>query len=304
LRVTITVPEETTAGFVVATDKDPGDLQAAIRRRLPVPFAAAVSERLGTPRLVLSCHPAADSPWDLSSVTGADDDDIARIRQATRHVGVTSVLPAGDLPSGPHLARAAAKAISEAVCGVPIDLASDRVIPVVPFGRFEEFILADDWLDTVLPPYRNAGRCTADEDDIDGCTCVTLTTRGLRRFGLPDLEIAGVACPHDLAALNVLRTTAQRLLPLGRHPGEHSLPSQLMLTSADFSAFWGHRDPLWDDGPIAVRLTEVAPHRLGVRPPADFPGTLNEWLWDELPPVLHELFSCEPDDTVPGMTGG
>ncbi|TDD70588.1 hypothetical protein E1293_34600 [Actinomadura darangshiensis] len=304
MRVTITVPEETTAGFVVATERDPGDLVAAIRRRLPGPFAAAVSGRLGTPRLTLTCHPAAGSPWDLDDVPGLDEDDAARIRQARRHIGVTSVLPAGDLPSGPHLARAAAKAIAEALCGIPVDLASGEVVPVVPFGRFDEFTLADDWLGLTLPPYRRAGHCNADEDDIDGCACVDLRTRGLHRFGLPELEITGVACPHDLAALNVLRTTAQRLLPLGRHPGDHALPAELMLTSADFSAFWGNRDPVWDDGPVAVRLTEVAPGRLGISAPDGFPGTLNEWLWDELPPVLHDLLSCEPDRVVPNHPGG
>ncbi|WP_433469036.1 hypothetical protein [Spirillospora sp. CA-128828] len=304
MRVTITVPEETTAVFVVATDKDPGDLPAAIRRRLPGPFAAAVSERLGTPRLVLTCHPAAGSPWDLSHVTGVDEDDAERIRQATRHIGVTSVMPAGDLPSGPHLARAAAKAIAESLCGVPVDLDTGRVLPVVPFGRFDEFTLADDWLGSTLPPYRNSGRCTADEDDIDGCACVHRATRGLGRFGLPELEISGVACPHDLAALNVLRTTAQRLLPLGRHPGDHSLPTEVMLTSADFSAFWGTSDSMWDDGPIAVRLTEAGPGRLGIHPPAIFPGTLNEWLWDELPPVLHELLGCEADHAASIRSGG
>ncbi|MFI0373521.1 hypothetical protein ACH35V_37165 [Actinomadura sp. 1N219] len=299
MSVTITVPDETTAGFVVATDRDPADLPAAIRQRLPGPFAAAVSIRLGSPRLMVTCHRAADSPWDLSGVTGADEDDADRVRQATRHVGVTSVLPVSDLPSGPHLARAAAMAVAESLCGVPVDVAADEVLPVTPFGRFDEFVLADNWLGASLPPYRNSGLCTAKEDDIDGCACVDLATRGLYRFGLPELEITGVACPHDLGALNVLRTTAQRLLPLGRHPGEHTLPAELMLTSVDFATYWGNHDSIWDDGPISIRLAEAAPGRLAIRPPADFPGTLNEWLWDELPPVLHELLSCEPDHSVP-----
>ncbi|MGI5414896.1 hypothetical protein [Actinomadura luteofluorescens] len=304
MRVTITVPEETTADFVIATDRNPGDLSAAILRRFSGSFAAALSERLGSPRLSLACHPAASSPWDLSGLTGSDADDTERLRQATQHIGVTSILPAGDLPLGPHLARAAAKAIAESVSGVLVEPISGQVLPVVPFGRFDEFALADDWLGTSLPPYRNSGRCTADEDDIDGCTCVYLTTRGLCRFGLPELQITGVACPHDLAALNVLRTAAQRLLPLGRHAGEHVLPAELLLTSADFSAFWGNRDPMWDDGPLAVRLIEVTPHRLAIRPPADFPGTLNEWLWDELPPILHELLSCEPDHALASHPSG
>lgn len=299
MSITITVPEETTAGFVVATDKDPGSLAATIRRQLPASFAAAVSMCLGTSRLVTSSHRAADSPWDLSGVTGADEDEAARARQATRHVGITSVLPVGDLPSGPHIARATARAIAESLCGIPVDLALNKVLPVTPFGRFEEFVLADHWLGASLPPYRDSGRCQAEEDAIDGCTCVRLTTRGLHRFGLPELEVTDVACPQDLAALNVLRTTAQRLLPLGRHPGEHTLPSELMLTSTDFSHFWGHRDPMWDDGPIPVRLVQVGPNRLSIRPPASFPGTLNEWLWDELPPILHELLSSEPDHASP-----
>lgn len=304
MRVTITVPDETTAGFVVATDRDPGDLPAVIRRRLPGPFAAAVARRLGTPRLVLARHPAAGSPWNLSGMAGADEDEAERMRQATWHIGVTSVQPVGDLPSGPHVARAAAKAIAEALCGVPVDLATGRILPVAAPGRLDEFVLADDWLGTVLPPYRNSGRCTADEDDIDGCSCVTLKTRGLGRFGLPELEITDVACPHDLAALNILRTTAQRLLTLGRHAGDHTLPAELMLTSTDFSAFWGNHDPMWDDGPLAVHLAEAAPRRLAIRPPAGFPGTLNEWLWDDLPPVLHELLSCEPDHAPPNRPGG
>ncbi|GAA1875666.1 hypothetical protein [Actinomadura bangladeshensis] len=299
MRVTITVPEETTAGFAVAADRDPGDLAAKVGRVLPSPLGAAVAGRLGTPHLMLACHPADDSPWNLREVAGDDEDDAERVRQARWHISVTCVLPAGDLPSGPHLARATAKAIAESLCGVPVDLATGRTLPVTRLGRLDDFVLADDWLGTVLPPYRNAGRCTADEDDIDGCACVTLSTRGLGRFGLPELEIRDVACPHDLAALNILRTTAQRLLPLGRHPGDHTLPSELLLTSADFSAFWGNRESMWDDGPIAVRLTENAPDRLGIGPPATFPGTVNEWLWDELPPVLHEVLSCDPERTAP-----
>ncbi len=192
MRVTITVPEETTTGFVIAADRDPGDIASTLRRHLPVPLSTAAAMRLGTPHLMIACHPANDSPWDLSTVVGEDEDDAERVHHAARHIGVTSVLPVGDVPSGPHVA----------------------------------------WLGTGLPPYRNSGRCTADEDDIDGCACVALHTTGLHRFGIPELEITEVACPHDLAALNLLRTTAQRLLPLGRHPGDHTLPNELILTMA------------------------------------------------------------------------
>lgn len=297
MRVTITVPEEATTGFVIAADRDPGDIPSTIRRHLPVPLSTAAAMRLGTPHLMIACHPANDSPWDLSTVVGEDEDDAERLHHAARHIGVTSVLPVGDVPSGPHVARATARAIAESLCGVLVDLATGRTLPLPRLGRPDGFALADEWLGSGLPPYRNSGRCTADEDDIDGCACVALHTTGLHRFGVPELEITEVACPHDLAALNLLRTTAQRLLPLGRHPGDHTLPNELILTSADFSAFWGNQDPMWDDGPIAVQLAEAASNRLSIRPPRSFPGTLNEWLWDELPPVLHEVLTCEPDRT-------
>ncbi|WP_067469592.1 hypothetical protein [Actinomadura macra] len=299
MSITITVPEKITTGFVVTTDRVPDDIPSAIRQCLPALFTTPVTERLGTPRLAISEHRADESQWDMGELTSTEEDDVRKARQAPWHISVVSVLPATDLPQGLHLARVATEALAESLCGVPVDMSTARVLPGNPFGHSETFVLADDWIGTSLPPSRNAGRCPADADDIDGCACVDLSTRGLRRFGLPDLAITNVACSHDLAALNVLRTTAQRLLPLGRHPGKHVLPEELLLTSNDFSAFWGSHGPLWDDGPLPVRLGEIASGRLSINAPEDFPGSLNEWLWDELPPILHELLSCEPDDLHP-----
>ncbi|WP_433136709.1 hypothetical protein ACQPZ8_31825 [Actinomadura nitritigenes] len=299
MSITITVPEETITRFVVAADRTPDDVATALRQGLPGTLGAATLQRLGTPALMVAAHKAEVSPWDLRSVASTDPEDAERARRSDWHVGVTSVLQVADLPVGPHISRTAAEALAESLGGVPVDVDMNQAVHPLPVPRQEQFVLADDWTGAVLPPYRNAGRCTADEDEIDGCSCVGITTRGLRRFGLPELEITGVACPHDLAALNVLRTTAQRLLPLGRHRGEHVLHSELVLTSADFSAFWGSREQVWDDGPIPVRLVQTGPRRLSIQAPEDFPGSLNEWLWDELPPVLHHYLSCEPDNADP-----
>jgi len=299
MSVTITVPEKITTGFVVATDRLPDDIATAIRQCLPALFATAVLDRLGTPSLDVSEHRAADSPWDMSQVTATDEEDVKRAQRATRHIGVAAVLPAADLPRGLVLARVAAEALAASICGIPVDLGTVRVLSGNPHGHSKRFVLADDWISVSSPPHRDTGECPANPDDIDGCTCIDLQTRGLSRFGLPDLEITDVACTHGLAALNVLRTTAQRLLPLGRHPGKHVLPAEVPLTSDDFSEFWGSHGPLWDDGPLPIRLASVRSHRLSITPPEDFPGTLNEWLWDELPPVLHELLSCEPNDLHP-----
>ncbi|QFG26334.1 hypothetical protein [Actinomadura sp. WMMB 499] len=292
--VTITVPEETSARFVVAADRVPADIGAVIRRALPGPSATAAADRLGTPALMISVHPAASAPWNPEHPSGADAADAEAIARAGRYIGVTSVTPVDDLPGALHVARAAALAIAEEVCGIPVDVDTNQILPA---SRPGDFVLADGWLGASLPPYRNGGRCEAAPEAGEDCTCVHLRSRGLRRFGIPELEINGAACTHDVAALNVLRTTAQRLLPLGRHPGRHTVGSEPSLTGADFADFWGNREPMWDGAPVPVRLTEAAHGRVVIEQPAGFPGTLNDWLWDELPPALHQVLSREPDRT-------
>ncbi|MFC6882423.1 MULTISPECIES: hypothetical protein [Actinomadura] len=298
MSVTITVPAKITAGFAVATDVSPADLPVAVRRHLTGTFAMAAAERIGTPRLRISDHRAADSPWDLAGIAAADGEtaheSFARVGKAARHIGITCDLPVSDLPFGLEVARSVAHAVAASVAGIVVDLDTGQIPPPRPRGP-ARFTLADGWIGAWLPPHRDGGRCTADEDVPDSCSCVDLATRGLRRFGLPELRIAGAACAHDLAALNVIRTTAQRLLPLGTRPGDHLLPSELPLESHDFAAFWGTREPLWHDGPVPVRLTQPQPDMLSIGPPVDFPDSLNDWLWDELPPILYELLGCEPD---------
>ncbi|MFI0356771.1 hypothetical protein [Actinomadura sp. 9N407] len=292
-----TVPERTTSCFVVATGRDPGEPPLAALRGLGEPFAGAAVERLGTPRLTISSYPAAYSPWNIEHATGVTDDDPgaeARALDAAHHIGVKALAPAGDRPFALQLARAVACSIAEHLDAVPVDLDTGQILPARSCldARFR---LADDWLGAWLPPYRNAGRCRVSDDDIDGCACVAYTTRGLTRFGLPELRITGVSCPHDLAALNIVRTAAQRLLPMSDQAGDHTFPRDLPLTGRDFAAFWGAREPVWNDEPVVVRLTPAGPHVMGMGPPEDFPGTLNEWLWDEVPPVLYDLISCGTD---------
>ncbi len=159
-------------------------------------------------------------------------------------------------------------------------------------------MLADRWLGDVLPPFRANGRCTAadperDPEGINGCACVRLRTRGLRRFGLPELQITDVACPHDLAALNVLRTAARRLLTdhwswlaTGPTARTRTVSAALDLTHRDFNDFWGttRRVHLTPPNPFQVTLSPLTSRLFTISPPADFDGTVNDWLWgDTLP---------------------
>ncbi|MEW2357059.1 hypothetical protein [Spirillospora sp. NPDC029432] len=297
--IRFTVPEQTTSCFVVAAERAPGDPPQAALRRLPAPFATAAVERLGTPRLRIASYPAAYSPWNIGHATRVTDDDdpglAERALAATHHIGVQAVAASGDRPFAHQLARAVAGAIAEHLDAVPVDADTGQILPARSCAD-TRFRLADGWLGAWLQNDRDGGRCKASEDDIDGCACVGFTTRGLTRFGLPELQMAGIACPHDLAALNVIRTTAQHLLHLGRRAGPRTFARDLPLTGADFAAFWGSGSPAWTDDPVVVRLTPFSPRLIRVGPPEDFPGTLNEWLWDELPPVLYDLLSCGADD--------
>ncbi|GGO83583.1 hypothetical protein [Nonomuraea cavernae] len=56
------------------------------------------------------------------------------------------------------------------------------------------------------------------------CGGLRVTSRGLRRFGLPEITLDGVACAHRLCAGNVLRMVAHRLVTdhlafIAAHPG-------------------------------------------------------------------------------------
>jgi hypothetical protein len=296
--ISLTVPEQTTSCFVVAAEETTGDLPLAALHRLTEPFTAEAAERLGSPRLAITSYPAAHSPWSLDhAFTVTDEGEPGfeeRVLDAHRHIGITAVVSSADRPYGLRIARAVARCVADHLDAVPVDLDTGRVL-TARSGEPAQFRLADEWLGACLPPYRNGGQCKVSDELIDGCACVELTTRGLTRFGLPELRVARVSCPHDLAALNVIRTTAQRLLPMSNQPGGHTFPRLLSLTGDDFAAYWGARDPMWTDAPVNVHLTQLEPHVLGVGPPEDFAGTVNEWLWDELPPVLYDLLSCGRD---------
>ncbi|WP_019630470.1 hypothetical protein [Actinomadura atramentaria] len=281
--IAFTVPETVRTAFVVATDRRPRG--PAVLTALGPPFAAAAAARIGTPALRIDDLAAAASPFDLAPVTA---------RPAARHVCVTADLPARDRPFGARVARAVARAVAETTAGTAVDPDTGEVVAALP--EDPDFALADDWLGVRLPPYRDVGRCAADEDAPDGCACVELTTRGLRRLGLPELRIGGVSCRNDVAALNLLRLAAQRLLPRAARPGVHRIPAEPELTGEDLAAYRGGGAPAWPGGPVRVRWEPIGPRLLGLGPPDGRPGSLNAWLYDEVPPQLH---GPDPDDAAP-----
>ncbi|CNF48455.1 Uncharacterised protein [Mycobacterium tuberculosis] len=311
-QITFTVPATTTSRFAVAADGVPDDLAGLVRRTESGPYHAHIAGRLGSTQLQVTREDLTTLRWDPSRVhaAGPEDRQTARtFNDAAEFAVVTACAPITDQPRAAQVARAAAYAIAKATGGVAADLVTGHVLPP-PTAERTRFVLADRWLGDVLPPFRANGRCTApdpglDPEGVNGCSCVRLRTRGLRRFGLPELQITDVACPHDLAALNVLRTAARRLLtdhwswlatgPAGRI---RTSPAVLDLSQRDFNDFWGttRRVPITPPTPFQITLTPLTSRLLTVSPPAEFDGTVNDWLYgDALPLGMYDVLKSPAD---------
>ncbi|RFU36617.1 hypothetical protein DZF91_37265 [Actinomadura logoneensis] len=300
----LTVPDRTTWTFVVAAEQCPDDLPAAIFEHVSAPFAPQAMQRFGGPELAVSPYSASSSPWDLTDTISPDDadehdGDLAYLRSADWHIGVTAVLSARDRPFGARVARAVAHAVREVTDGILADHDLGIVLPTTRPDDGGRFVLADDWITTPTAG-RPAVPCPVSDGSVGFCSCLQLSTRGMQRLGLPELRISDVSCAHDLSATNVLRSLSRRLLPLGISHGTRVLPAEALVAAGDFAEYWGTDEPMWNDGPIPVRLIPISNHLLEVRAPEGYPGSVNEWLWDELPPILHELLGCDPDPT-PGF---
>ncbi|TYK42814.1 hypothetical protein [Actinomadura decatromicini] len=304
--ITFPVPSTTTSRFVVAAERIPDDLAAVLHRLPATPYQAHVAGRLGSPQLQLTREELPTLRWDPTHIKAARPEHrraAHAFSNAPEFAVVTAFAPITDQPRAVQVARAAANAIARAVDGVAADLVTGRVLRTHAPER-TRFVLADDWIDDVLPPFRANGRCIAAEPELDpegvnGCSCVQLRTRGLRRFGLPEVQIGDVACPHDLAALNVLRATARHLLTdhwswLATGPTDpaRTIATAVDITQGDFNDFWGttRRVHLTPSPPFRLQLSPLTPHLLAITPPTDFDGTINDWLWDDtLPLGMYDL---------------
>lgn len=261
MKITYPVPAETTTVFVVVTERTPTELSSIVPWRMGRPHRRAAMEALGTPRLELDAFRAAQSPWRRMDLDG---DEIRRqVRRARHHIVVSSTAPVTAQPEAAQIARAAARGVAEAYHGTIVDPLTRTVLAHCPEcpGERQEFRLGDDWLGW-----------TSEIDETDACSpgdpagpcpCTPVKSRGLRRFGLPEIMLDGAACAHGFCAVDILHTVADRLLAghldwVTGHPGARSrtIGGHLRIGESDFAVFSGSPD--LDDEPFRVRLTRDA----------------------------------------------
>ena len=303
MSISVSVPHNVTSRFVVAADEVPKDPYAMARAQITGPPGEEVIGRLGTPLLRVRSVAAADSIWggDLAAVA-ASDDERARLRLAAGHLVIESETQREARPRLAQAVRAVARALAEATGGLLADLSTAQLVH--PDRRVEGerdwFCVADDWLGTNCRINADGGMDTGGPTE---CECLCMFTRGLSRFGLPELVIDRVACAHDLAATNVMRGLAVRLLGrLWADPGarELRLDTSIVVEPEDVWGYWGAR-PLFglpvplllapasrDDLPAGGRHLELLP-----RP--DFPGTRVEWGAQVLGEGVSSVAGWQPD---------
>ncbi|OPG09117.1 hypothetical protein [Microbispora sp. GKU 823] len=264
MRITYPVPAQTSSVFVVATDRTPTDLSSIVPWRMGPSHRRAARDALGTPRLTLEAFRSARSPWRRMDLNA---EDLRRVRRARHHVVVTSTAPVEEQPEAAQVARAAARGIAEAYHGGLYDPLTGAAVyhcAECP-GERRDFHLGDDWLGWRVSCADEEHACAlglgaaaptgADADG--GCSCLVTTSRGLRRFGLPEITLAGLACAHSLCAVTVLRTVAESLLgghlawlSTGLLAPRRAVARRLRVAGMDYAVLSGGAD--LESGPFPV----------------------------------------------------
>ncbi|HEX4813190.1 MAG TPA: hypothetical protein VFV66_10615 [Nonomuraea sp.] len=320
MKIILPLPRTLTSLFVIAMERLPFDLGSFVPWRVGGPYKKAAIHAIGSRALTVTHHAV---PWKPAGAV-LTDADRRRLRRTKEHVVVAATAPPHRLPAGVQAARAVARALARECDGVLVDplLGSTRLTCGRCAGEPPEFRLGDDWLSWDVQVHDDATCSPWDPADTAVCACLRVTSRGLRRFALPEITLDGAACAHNLCATNLLRTVAHRLATdhlsyLAAHPEatEHRIDDFLRIHPAD----GGGR-------PFGVRLTpyDVAAGDLGrtggirrlkvgpapgtgqitclkVGPPSGFTGSLNDWLCATAPhhATLAALATAGPHPRAP-----
>lgn len=225
MKIVLPLPDTLTSQFIVTLTGD-----EAVPWRLGGPHRRLALTTLGTPRLRLTRH---RGQWKPIGVT-LTRDERRLLRRSDQHLAVSTTTPLHDQPAAVQAARAVARALATAHGTLLADPLTGATLP----AREPEpgaFRLQDGWLgwDIGFHDETRPSRTTAGTRD--GLTItsrglrrfalpdITITSRGLRRFALPEITITlrrpyrsappgSTTCTHALCATQLLRTVAARLV--------------------------------------------------------------------------------------------
>ncbi|TMR24087.1 hypothetical protein ETD86_06075 [Nonomuraea turkmeniaca] len=300
MKITLPLPRTLTSLFVIAMEHLQLDLGSFVPWRVGGPYKRAAISAMAGRSLTVTHHAA---PWKPVG-PALTDDDRRRLRRTKQHIVVSATAPPHKLPVNVQAARAVARALAHECDGVLIDPLIGSTI--LTCGRCAAeppgFSLGDDWLAWDVQVHDAATCPPWDPADTAVCDCLRVTSRGLRRFALPEITLDGAACAHNLCATNLLRTVAHRLVTdhlahVATHPHatERQIDDFLRIQPSDQPdgtglSFGVQLTPYDADlGELgrtgSIRRLKVGPAPgtgqitcLKVGPPSGFTGSLNDWL--------------------------
>jgi hypothetical protein len=253
----VPVPESLTATYLVPvaerTEISPAAAVAALDDRITTPVRDLARQMLDSPLMMVETRPVADFPHlppDLLTAFGASPAQLSRLAAARDLIVVQASYRPGWPPVHEWAARAVAGALAERCHADLVDVFGLRFLDAGTALRSlpdaEGRIRLIDW---VLVPYSSAD---------DG---LWFTTKGLRRFGLLELEARGVPTHLTRAWAAVMTGVARRLLRAWTDelstddvPAFVQLPVLTAVTGHDIAMAYGN--PRRHDGgaPAVLRL--------------------------------------------------
>ncbi|MDG4832287.1 DUF2314 domain-containing protein [Solwaraspora sp. WMMD1047] len=277
----VPVPESLTATYLVPIrgrlDVPPAEAVAALGGRLSAPVRDLARQLLASPLMSVDTRPISDFPHlppDLLTAFGATAEQLDRLAAATSLVVVQASYRPGWPPAHEWGARAVAAALAEAAGGDLVDVFGlqflDPAAALRSLPDDEGRIRLVDW---VLVPY------SSDDGGL------WFTTKGLRRFGLLELQTQGVPAHLTRAWGAVMTGVARRLLRTWTDglaepevPAFVQLPVLTAVTGHDIAVAYGNPQQHETSGPALLRL-ELDPATdpeadsfLSLRPPGNSDG--------------------------------
>ncbi|MFE9692669.1 DUF2314 domain-containing protein [Micromonospora sp. NPDC005806] len=277
----VPVPESLDATYLVPITGlpkvSPKTAVAGLAGRLAEPVHGLAKQMLDSPLMSVDTRPISEFPElppDLLTAFGATEDQLARLAAATHLVVVQAEYRPGWPPAHEWAARAVAAAVAETVDGDVVDVFGLQFLdPAAALRSLPDEQGRIRLVDWVLVPYSS---------DADG---LWFTTKGLRRFGLLELQAQGVPDHLTRAWGAVMTGAARRLLRdwteglAGEEvPAFVQLPVLATVTGHDIAVAYGNPEQHGATAPVLLAL-ELDPATdpdadsfLTLRPPPGHPG--------------------------------
>ncbi|SCL37802.1 hypothetical protein GA0070624_5996 [Micromonospora rhizosphaerae] len=277
----VPVPESLDATYLVPIaglpKVSPKTAVEALAGRLAEPVYGLARQMLDSPLMTVGTRAISEFPElppDLLTAFGATEAQLARLAAATHLVVVQAEYRPGWPPAHEWAARAVAAAVAETVDGDVVDVFGLQFLdPATALRSLPDEQGRIRLVDWVLVPYSS---------DADG---LWFTTKGLRRFGLLELQAQGVPDHLTRAWGAVMTGAARRLLRdwtdglAGEEvPAFVQLPVLATVTGHDIAVAYGNPEQHGATAPVLLRL-ELDPATdpdadsfLSLKPPPGHPG--------------------------------